>query len=176
MKNHENNKKKHEKPTWNHDKPWKTMKNHEKLTWKHKKPWKPTWNHEKNNLEPWKTMKTDLEPWKTNLEPWKPLKNLIWDRWAKWSFFVTNTKNLPIIYRSPQIVTCLIYCGSFYDCALCKGEIHWALQYTYLDTEAEYQHTSKHFESYKDLLMPLLAFLMRSYCLLAYCEASHKMV
>ena len=32
----------HEKPTWNHEKPWKP-------TWNHEKPWKPTKNHEK----PW---------------------------------------------------------------------------------------------------------------------------
>ena len=77
--------KNHEKPTWNHEKPWKTMENHEK-PWKtmknHEKPWKtmnnhekPTWNHEK----PWKTMKNHKKstwnqenhekPWKINLEP-----------------------------------------------------------------------------------------------------------
>ena len=66
--------------------PWKTMKtdfNHKKPTWNHEKPWKPTWNHENTT--------------------WK-LKNLIWDYWAKWSFFVTNRQtnrqNLAIIYRS----------------------------------------------------------------------------
>ena len=31
----------HEKPTWNHEKTWKTKKNHEKPTWNHEKPWKP---------------------------------------------------------------------------------------------------------------------------------------
>ena len=73
--------------TWNHEKPWKTMKNHEKPTWNHEKPWKtnlepwktmnnheqPTWNHEK----PWKTMKNLEKPWKNmknHEKPWKTIK------------------------------------------------------------------------------------------------------
>ena len=41
MKNHEN----HEKPTWHHEKPWKTMKNQPGIIKTMKNHEKPTWNH-----------------------------------------------------------------------------------------------------------------------------------
>ena len=60
--------KSHEKPTWYHEKPWKTMKNHEKPTWYHEKPWK-------TNLERWKTMKNQPRTMKNHIKPWKIMKN-----------------------------------------------------------------------------------------------------
>ena len=42
--------KNHEKPTWHHEKPWKTMKNREEPTWNHEKPWKSMKTHEKHLL------------------------------------------------------------------------------------------------------------------------------
>ena len=80
----------------------RTMKNHENRPGTIKtdqEPWK-------TNLKPWKIMKTHPEPWKT-------IKNLIWDRWAKWSFFVTDTQNLPIIYRSSIIITATLIVVNF---------------------------------------------------------------
>ena len=59
--------KNHEKPTWSHEKSWKTNLKPWKTMKTNLEPWK-------TNLEPQKTMKTDLEPWKTNLEPWKTMK------------------------------------------------------------------------------------------------------
>ena len=90
MKNHENqpgtmtNHKNHEKPTWNHEKPWKTMKNQPGTMRNHEKPWKTMKNHEKwckTIKKTWKimknqpgTIKNHEKPWKINLEPWKTMK------------------------------------------------------------------------------------------------------
>ena len=53
-----------EKPTWNHEKPWKPTKNHEK-PWNYlEKPWKPTKNHEKPwNYVTWPTRGPNWPPW-----------------------------------------------------------------------------------------------------------------
>ena len=87
----------------NHEKPWRT----------NLEPWKPTWNHEKRPG----TMKNSPQTWKSPPRRWKspprcwksPPRHenlppdVIWDRWTKWSFFVTHRQtdkqNLPIIYR-----------------------------------------------------------------------------
>ena len=75
--------KNHEKPTWNHEKPWKTMKKHEKTMKNHERPWKTNLNHEK----PWKTTGT-MKNHENNLEPWKT--NLV----RKCSFFITYAGSL----------------------------------------------------------------------------------
>ena len=90
-----------------HETEWKPTKIHEKRWNYFEKPWKPTKNHEKpwNYLEkPWKPTKTvfvtdagsHLRPLgKVIIFRYRHFSSLtrghIWDCWAKWSFFVTDT-------------------------------------------------------------------------------------
>ena len=55
--------KNHEKPTWNHEKPWKTTKNQPGTMKNHEKPWKTKKNKPgtmKNHEKPWKTISNIL--------------------------------------------------------------------------------------------------------------------
>ena len=43
-----------------------------------------------------------------------PLRNWIWDSWTKWSFFVTDRQNLPIIYRFQSFYFLVVGFGNYH--------------------------------------------------------------
>ena len=79
-----------------HEKQWKTIKNHEKPTWHHEKPWKTNLKHHE---KPWKTMKNHEKPTDLHDTAWESddfsshTRGHNWPSWhsmRKWWFFVTN--------------------------------------------------------------------------------------